>query len=211
MSKAHYAPYLYTDRLTLRLYDEHQDLAFTASLLGPSFSLDDMQRLDRGTRLHRSLLDGEKAPGMSCYIIHLGSAEGPKIGIISLCQRKEGVAPDIGWSVVPANRNRGVATQAATECLKYWHKEFGLEEICAFIDEDNVASQKVAEHIGFVRKGFVNFTGLSGSVAELPAWAMRSMTDFEGEPLDFWGDLEEGEANQDLEGSMLLIELQYRH
>lgn len=211
MSKIHYAPFLYTTRLILRLYDEAKDLAFTASMFGPSFTLDDMRRLDRGTRLHMSLLHGQKAPGTSCYIIHLGSAEGPKIGVISLCQRKEGVAPDIGWSVVPESRNRGVATEAAAECLRYWHEDFGLKEICAFIDAENIASQKVAEHIGLVRKGFVDFTLPSGSVAEfLPAWGLSSMTDFRGNSLNFWGEPEEKEANRDLQGSRLSIELQYQ-
>jgi hypothetical protein len=67
-----------------------------------------------------------------------------------------------------------------------------LKEICAFIDEGNIASQKVAAHVGFVRRGYVTMTGPRGSVSKELAYGFVSMNEFQGESIDFWGEPEEG-------------------
>lgn len=197
VSKVEFLPFLYTARLTLRLYDDQRDVPFATSLFGPSFTAEDMQRLDKGTQLRKSLLNGRKAPGASAYIIHLGTAEGPEIGVVSLCHRKEGLAPDIGWGVSVENRRKGLATEAAKECLRYWHEEFGLKEICAFVSKDNIASQRVVERVGLVSKGYLTLTGMSGSVYEVFAYGLGTMNEFQGDSVNFWGEPEEEDKDKE--------------
>ncbi|RDW77867.1 hypothetical protein BP5796_05719 [Coleophoma crateriformis] len=191
MSQPKFAPFLYTARLTLRLYKYPEDVPFTAELAGmPEEKLSSL--LSRNI-LHRSLLKGYKAPGPVGYIIYLGSATGPKVGLISIAQRKDGFPPDLGWAVVPDQRRKGFATEAATECLRFWQEELGLQEICALMSKENVASQGIAERIGLVKKGTIRLEVPSGSSEEIFAYGNKTAREFKGELIKYFGEPEEYE------------------
>ncbi|RDW85306.1 hypothetical protein BP6252_02896 [Coleophoma cylindrospora] len=191
MSQPKFAPFLYTARLTLRLYSCSEDDAFTAELA--RMPEEKLNSLVNRNILHRSLLKGHKAPGPAGYIIYLGSATGPKVGLISISQRKEGFPPDIGWAVVPDQRRKGFATEAATECLRFWQEELGLQEICALLSRENVASQGIAERIGLVNKGTIRLEVPSGSSEEILAYGNKTAREFKGEVIKYFGEPEEDE------------------
>jgi hypothetical protein len=194
MSTVHFSPLLHTPRLTLRLFNDPKDLSILIDLFDSDMTVEHLQLVNVGNYLHRSLLDGEKPPGGAWYMIHLGSVTGPPVGVIMFCQRKEGFAPDIGWQVAPDHQSKGIATEAATEVLRYWHEDFGLKDICALVGKDNIASQKVAEHIGLVRKGTVTFVRFDKSTVEHLVYAFETMREFEGETVYGTGEPEEDEG-----------------
>ncbi len=54
---------------------------------------------------------------------------------------------------------KGLATEAATACLKYGFEKLEFPEIIAITDLENVASQKVLEKIGFKKRGIEKMDG----------------------------------------------------
>jgi len=61
--------------------------------------------------------------------------------------------PDIGWVIHPDFTKKGYATEAAKGGLKYLKDVVGKEEIFAFTAEDNIASRRVCEKLGFDYRG----------------------------------------------------------
>ena len=53
----------------------------------------------------------------------------------------------------------GFATEAARACLEYGFGQLNFREVIAMTDLENVASQKVLEKIGFVRRGIETYDG----------------------------------------------------
>jgi len=54
---------------------------------------------------------------------------------------------------------KGLATEAAAACLNYGFEKLEFREIIALTDLENVASHRVLEKIGFLRKGIELFDG----------------------------------------------------
>lgn len=59
---------------------------------------------------------------------------------------------EIGWRLARGAWNRGIATEAAKGALEYGVETLGLSDIYCFCQSRNVASQRIADKIGF---GFV--------------------------------------------------------
>lgn len=60
----------------------------------------------------------------------------------------------VGYWITPTARNRGVTTAALTAFTRWAFADFDdLVRISLYTDPDNGASQRVAEHAGFVREG----------------------------------------------------------
>jgi len=55
---------------------------------------------------------------------------------------------EIGWRLIPAYWNRGLATEGARESLRYGFEELGLREIVAFTATANTRSRRVMEKLG---------------------------------------------------------------
>jgi RimJ/RimL family protein N-acetyltransferase len=70
----------------------------------------------------------------------------------------------LGYSVLPAFRDRGVASRAV-RLLSAWAFEIGVERLVAGTAADNVASQRVLIKAGFVREGIQRsrFGGTDGA------------------------------------------------
>jgi RimJ/RimL family protein N-acetyltransferase len=66
---------------------------------------------------------------------------------------QEGRQAEIGYVVGPAARGRGVATRALRLLTEWGFADLGLERIELWIDTANLASERVAEHAGYVREG----------------------------------------------------------
>ena len=64
---------------------------------------------------------------------------------------------ELGYLLARKVWGEGLATEAATACLKYGFEELKFKEVIAMTDLENVASQKVLEKIGFVKRGVESF------------------------------------------------------
>jgi RimJ/RimL family protein N-acetyltransferase len=54
---------------------------------------------------------------------------------------------EVGWTLAPAARGRGVATEAARACLEWGFRDLDLPYLTAMIASDNAASIAVAERL----------------------------------------------------------------
>lgn len=55
---------------------------------------------------------------------------------------------EIGWRLAAEHWNRGLATEAAREALRYGFEDLGLREIVSFTTTANVRSRRVMEKLG---------------------------------------------------------------
>jgi ribosomal-protein-alanine N-acetyltransferase len=60
---------------------------------------------------------------------------------------------EIGYSVIPERRGRGYATEAARALVDWALDQPGVTVVVAGSDNDNVASIRMLERIGFARTG----------------------------------------------------------
>lgn len=63
---------------------------------------------------------------------------------------------EVGYSVIPGRRRRGYATEAARAIVEWVLTEPTVEVVVAGCDEDNAASIRTLERIGFRRTGQAN-------------------------------------------------------
>lgn len=55
---------------------------------------------------------------------------------------------DLGYRIKPQYWGKGIATETASEALKYGFEALKLKKICAAADAENVASNKVLQKVG---------------------------------------------------------------
>ena len=55
---------------------------------------------------------------------------------------------DLGYRLRSKYWGKGIATEAAIECIKYGFDKLNLDEICAAVNIDNLASDKILRKIG---------------------------------------------------------------
>ncbi len=187
-----FAPTLHTSRLSLTLYSE-EDSLFSARCFNDSpestgqathqWTEEEVKKLCVSTTLHPSLLGGAKAPGPAAYIVHLGAEPGEKIGLVSLVHRGKAAPPDVGFVILRQYRRKGYCIEAATEALRYWRENLGITQLCAITTEENVASQKVIEKLGFSPAGTLVMDGNA-----VLAYAQPGMPRFEGQEISFFGE-----------------------
>ena len=66
---------------------------------------------------------------------------------------------ELGYLLARKFWGKGLATEAAEACLNYGFGKLGFREIIALTDLENIASQRVLNKIGFVRRGIELFGG----------------------------------------------------
>jgi ribosomal-protein-alanine N-acetyltransferase len=64
---------------------------------------------------------------------------------------------EIGWRLAAAHWNRGLATEAARECLRYGFEHLALAEVVAFTVPANQRSRRVMEKLGMTRNAADDF------------------------------------------------------
>jgi RimJ/RimL family protein N-acetyltransferase len=80
----------------------------------------------------------------------------------------EGIAEvELPWSIEPRLHGNGLATEAATAAVE-WARAIGLERVIALTLPTNVASQRVAEKVGFTRDGQCEHAGMTHVLYRLP-------------------------------------------
>lgn len=79
--------------------------------------------------------------------------EAPPLGFVLIGLEWEDAEPELGWMLLPEQRGRGYATEAARAALDWGRTVLGEGRIVSYIDADNAASQAVARRLGAVTDG----------------------------------------------------------
>ena len=80
--------------------------------------------------------------------------EGSFLGLaVVLRIDRDALTAELGYSVAPAARGRGVATEALRQLTAWAFAELGLVRLELLISTVNGASKRVAERCGYVREG----------------------------------------------------------
>jgi RimJ/RimL family protein N-acetyltransferase len=69
-----------------------------------------------------------------------------------VADRARGVQAELGWTLDPASRGRGLATEAVQELLRIAFVELGLRRVIAHCFADNAASWRLMERVGMRRE-----------------------------------------------------------
>ncbi len=112
------------------------------------YSLDDAERFVAGAR--RTLVSGEQI-----RLAVADAATGEVLGSVSLEPSWQLGLAEVGYWVKREARRRGVATAAARLLIRWAFEELGLERLELATYPGNVASQHLAESLGFRREGLL--------------------------------------------------------
>jgi RimJ/RimL family protein N-acetyltransferase len=138
-----------TERLRLRQFREsdfatlaeaHADADFTRYFGGPS-SLQDSWRWLLSMLGHWSLR------GFGYFALE-EKATRTLCGAAGVIRNFDWPETEMGWRVYPPYQKRGFATEAAARIRAYAYKDLGLTTLVSYVDPDNIASKRVAEHLG---------------------------------------------------------------
>lgn len=81
-------------------------------------------------------------------------ASGEKIGVITVYNYKpEHRKAELGFWLLPSFWNKGFASEAVAEVVRYWFREKGLHRLEAFVEEGNDGSSKVLTKAAFQYEG----------------------------------------------------------
>lgn len=140
---------LYTDRLVLRRFEEHDLAAFfelardrETNRFLPFFPPE--TRSCRGRALHERFLTETGAPADCCYAVCLRADERP-IGYVTLM----GDAHDLGYALRSDYWGRGIAAEAAAAVLRE-AEAAGVPFVTATHDVENPRSGRVMQKLGMV-------------------------------------------------------------
>jgi RimJ/RimL family protein N-acetyltransferase len=97
-----------------------------------------------------------EAHGFGMYLAERRS-DGLAVGMAGLVKRDFLEDVDIGYAFLPAGRGQGLATEAAAAILDHARRDFSLHRVAAITAQDNIASIRVLEKLGFYRAGLVQF------------------------------------------------------
>jgi RimJ/RimL family protein N-acetyltransferase len=86
--------------------------------------------------------------GFGLYLAELKD-EGVPIGICGLIKRDALEDVDLGFAFLPGFRGKGYASEAAAATMEYGKNVLGLKRIAAITVQDNDASIKLLEKLGF--------------------------------------------------------------
>lgn len=65
--------------------------------------------------------------------------------------------PECGWVISPDEFGKGYASEAVKAAHDWLDEVFGADRCCCIIDQDNAASIRIAEKVGYVQRGTVRF------------------------------------------------------
>jgi RimJ/RimL family protein N-acetyltransferase len=93
--------------------------------------------------------------------------QGTFLGLaVALRIDREAGTAELGYTVAPAARGRGVATEALRQVTAWAFAELGLFRLELLISVENAASKRVAERCGYVREGVLRSLYLKPGLRE---------------------------------------------
>lgn len=97
---------------------------------------------------YTTLVAGSPSPGVTWRNWTIRLASGDAVGFVQATVNDE--AAEVAWLIATTSQGLGFASEAATEMCR-WLSSVGVTEHHAHIHPDHLASQRVAEKIGFAR------------------------------------------------------------
>jgi [ribosomal protein S5]-alanine N-acetyltransferase len=154
---------LRTERLELRWLNEEDAGLMLAIWNDPGF----IRNVgDRGIRTPEAALEAMREGVLALYRSHgygpyrIASRDGgPAMGICGLFKREQFEHPDIGYSLLPDYRGRGVALEAARAVVSQARERLGLDRLNAIVAPSNGASIRLLEKLGMQPQEFVRMPG----------------------------------------------------
>lgn len=149
--------HIITPRLQLREFTVQDAPLILALLTDPDFI---RNVSDRGVRtLDNAIEYLSRGPILSYVQYGIGlwcmerREDGTAIGMCGLI-RREGLADiDVGYTLLPAWRGLGYASEAAAACVQYGLGSLQLPRVVAYVNADNAASARVLQKAGLHYKG----------------------------------------------------------
>lgn len=142
-----------TERLTLRPIEERDIDAMLSTRTIPEvveFTYEPIwtrEYAEERVALH-ARLSREQSPNFTRWMIEMRDT-GEVIGDIYLNKDAElQGTTEIGYVIHPDFAGNGYATEAAREALRIGFEEWGVHRIYARVDEDNMGSTRVCQHLG---------------------------------------------------------------
>lgn len=86
--------------------------------------------------------------GFGLYLVELRDG-GEALGICGLIKRESLQHVDLGFAFLPRFWRNGYAYEAAAATMSYGKEVLGLSRIVAIVSQDNLASSKLLEKLGF--------------------------------------------------------------
>lgn len=147
---------LETERLTIRPITS-DDADFILELINtPKFH---KYIGDRGIRsiaeageyLEQRYFTSYRKSGYGLYAVCL--RDGTPIGNCGFVKRDEFASPDIGFAFLPEHESQGYGYESASAMLDYGRDKLGFTRVLAITSQDNEASVRLLEKLGFVFQG----------------------------------------------------------
>ncbi|SOE20888.1 Protein N-acetyltransferase, RimJ/RimL family [Spirosomataceae bacterium TFI 002] len=87
-----------------------------------------------------------------------------KLGVVGLYDRAGLEGIDLGFAFLEKNEGQGYAFEASKMLVELSFNKFGLSELKAITNTDNLASQKLLVKLGFIKNGLVQLNSESPKV-----------------------------------------------
>ena len=148
-----------TERLVLRNFKATDAQDLLAYLRDPRPSCFLSQRLHN---LEDAKAEAIKRGGSDDYIAVYSSEHGRVIGDLFAIAGEEGDTLSVGWNFNGDYAGRGYAQEAARALFRWLFVEKQIRRLYAYVEDNNLASQKLCERLGMRREGlfleFISFT-----------------------------------------------------
>jgi len=152
-------PRLQTRRLTLREYRMDDFDAFAAHLADPrATTFVGTHDRRNAWRIFGSNAGGWLLQGVGWWAVELRES-GALVGNVGAFFRETWPEIEIGWNTFHAYWGQAIATEAATEVVRYVLEARGERRVTALIDPLNAASLRVAAHLGMTYEADADFFG----------------------------------------------------
>jgi ribosomal-protein-alanine N-acetyltransferase len=144
---------LETERLQLREFTP-EDAGFALRQLNEPSFIENIA--DRGVRdleqARTYLLNGPMADyehhGFGLWAV-VEKASDRIIGMCGLIQRPNLAHADLGYAFLPEYFGKGFAFEACTASIAAASRDFGMPQLLAIVNPDNIASRRLLEKLGF--------------------------------------------------------------
>lgn len=155
-------PHITTPRLLLREFQERDFDSYAAMMADPEVAryLSNGKPLERGEawRQMAMFLGHWELRGFGIWAVE-ERATGVFIGRIGCLEPEGWPGFEIGYTLARPYWGRGYASEGAAASLRYAREELKRERIISIIRPDNAGSIRVAERLGAVAEGEVEFFG----------------------------------------------------
>jgi RimJ/RimL family protein N-acetyltransferase len=98
----------------------------------------------------RAFIERETRPEMQSFAIQL---DGALVGAVGLALNSHSYRGHVGYWIAASARGQGVCTRAVRLLSRWALEELKLQRLELITDPENVASQRVAEKVGYRREG----------------------------------------------------------